>query len=932
MKIRYIILLLTFISSISFSQIPQGSWQVDPDPFLESQQITFTVSDINSGNLSGVNDIYLWTWYTKFGGGSTNPDSEWNGQWDNSNEGMKMTKNLDGSYSFSFTPKDFFSDTGIETIGVLAKAKDATGDKKSQDFIFQVGLFEVNLISPSGFTSVIESGENLEVEATSSSNSNFKLKENNNLIDEVDGVTSYSYTITNITQSLSYTLLVTDIESGSEIERAFDVFIKPDVSVENIPYSEVDDGLNFINGNVIFVLNAPGKSFVNLVGSFNNWEVDDQYLMKYDDTINRFWFVLSGVDQSAYHSYQYLVDGSIYIADPYSPIILDSYNDSYVCKTSACGFSTFPSYPKNNKHAATMFKVDDGFSWEDDSFIAPNEEDLIIYELLIRDFHEDKSFESVVGKLDYLQGLGINAIELMPVNEFDGNSSWGYNPSFHMAVDKIYGSPTKFKELVNECHKRGIAVILDVVYNHATGQNPYFRLWNTENNSYVGSPTTQNPFFQESPVSESYLNYFNDMNHESDYVRDYVRRVNNFLINEYHLDGFRFDLTKGFTNQNIAENYSSERVNYLKKIADDVWDNDEDTYIIFEHFQNEEEKVFSEYGIMSWGEENYHYNEATMGYPSDFKGVSYKIRGFSKPTLIGFMESHDKERLMYKNIIYGNSSENYDVKDFNNSLGRMKAAGSLFLTVPGPKMIWQFGELGYELSINTCEDGSIDGDCKLSPKKSAFTLGMDKDKDRIKLYNTWSRILQIRKIEKIFNTNKFNTSFSSELKHMVLEDESPGDGISKVIIISNFGTESKEISGVILPDGEWFDIFRNNSKVIVSQDNRVTLYPGQFMILADKMSAIDDDDQLLLSLEKFNDGNSISIYPNPTLGNTFFNIKDRLDPPYTIHLFNSSGQLISKVVETRYKFSINFSGLARGTYNLKVHSKGNSFTKKLIKK
>ena len=70
MKIRYIILLLSFISSISFSQIPQGSWQVNPDPFLETQQITFTVSDINSGNLSGVNDIYLWTWYTKFGGGS----------------------------------------------------------------------------------------------------------------------------------------------------------------------------------------------------------------------------------------------------------------------------------------------------------------------------------------------------------------------------------------------------------------------------------------------------------------------------------------------------------------------------------------------------------------------------------------------------------------------------------------------------------------------------------------------------------------------------------------------------------------------------------------------------------------------------------------------------------------------------------------------
>ena len=91
---------------------------------------------------------------------------------------------------------------------------------------------------------------------------------------------------------------------------------------------------------------------------------------------------------------------------------------------------------------------------------------------------------------------------------------------------------------------------------------------------------------------------------------------------------------------------------------------------------------------MSWGEENYNYNEATMGYPSDFKGINYMSRGFSNPTLVGFMESHDKERLMHKNITYGNSSGNYDVKDFNNSISRMKAAGALFLTVPGPKMIF----------------------------------------------------------------------------------------------------------------------------------------------------------------------------------------------------------------------------------------------------
>ena len=170
----------------------------------------------------------------------------------------------------------------------------------------------------------------------------------------------------------------------------------------------------------------------------------------------------------------------ISIADPYSELILDSNQDSYICLTQECGFDDLPSYPLNNKHAASVLDLERSFNWEDQNFIKPKKEELIIYELLVRDFDEGKSFSSVIERLDYIQGLGVNAIELMPVNEFDGNESWGYNPSFHMAIDKAYGSPKELKKLINECHKRGIAVILDVVYNHATGQNPYFRLWNTK--------------------------------------------------------------------------------------------------------------------------------------------------------------------------------------------------------------------------------------------------------------------------------------------------------------------------------------------------------------------------------------------------------------------------------------------------------------------
>ena len=411
-----------------------------------------------------------------------------------------------------------------------------------------------------------------------------------------------------------------------------------------------------------------------------------------------------------------------------------------------------------------------------------------------------------------------------------------------------------------------------------------------------------------------------------------MKRINKYLVEEFHIDGFRFDLTKGMTNEVIAENYSSNRINYLKSVADDIWSHTPDTYIIFEHFQNSEERVFSDYGIMSWGEENYQYNEATMGYPSDFTGVSFKSRGFSNPTLVGFMESHDKERLMYKNITYGNSTDNYDIKDFNNSLDRMKAAGALFFTIPGPKMIWQFGELGYENSINTCEDGTLNSNCKLSPKISAFKLGMDQDNERKKLYDTWSRILLLRKTEKIFRTSKFSTSFSSDIKHLLLEDDNAGDGISKVIVIGNFGTEVKEVSGLILPGGIWYNIFANNQLISVNETNKLTLSPGQFIILADNKSSIKDEENLLLSsAEKLFDSD-IKIYPNPFRYKLTLEIEKELEPPYLIYLFNSSGKLIS--FKTRYtsKINLDYSSISGGIYNMILYSRDNYFVRKLIKK
>ena len=924
---RYLLFIL--LSHTALSQVPSGQWVASPYPFSESSEITLTVSGINTGNMSGVSEVYLWTWYTKTDGSTTNPDSNWNGQWGNSNDAMKMINNNDGSFSYTFRPTELYDDTGIERIGVLAKAKDGTGDKKTQDHYIDVGIFSFDLLEPENSYSIIGSGGNQGVVAETDVNVDFTLFEGNNIINEKKSSKNFNYLIQNIVENTSYSLKAKDLASGDEITRSFDVVIKPDVSYVEVPYNNLKDGANYIdNGNVVLLFYAPGKEFVHINGSFVDWKKENSFLMNYDPKLNRFWYEIENLDIDKLYSYQYIVDGVISIADPYSEMILDSSHDSYLCLTQDCGFDNLPSYPLGNNHAASVLDMDRQFNWEDENYLKPKKEELLIYEVLVRDFDEGKSFKSLYEKLDYLEGLGVNAVELMPVNEFDGNESWGYNPSFHMAVDKAYGSPRELKKLVNECHKRGIAVILDVVYNHATGQNPYFRLWNTKPNAYDGEPTNENTFFQISPVSESYLNYFNDINHDFSYVRDYMKRINSYLINEYHIDGFRFDLTKGFTNEEIAENYISSRVDYLKMIADDIRDVDEESYIIFEHFQGFEEKIFSEYGILTWGEENYNYNEATMGYTSDFSGISYKKRGFKNPTLVGFMESHDKERLMYKNLEYGNSSGSYDIKYFDNAIDRMKAAGALFFTIPGPKMIWQFGELGYDISINKCPDGSVKEDCRLSNKESAFKLNMDKSIKRSQLYDVWSRIISLRNTEKIFHTEEFNMNLSSELKTIKLYLNDSDQEISEVVVIGNFGMKSVQITNDMLPGGNLYDIYYNNLVLDRNTLLESPLQPGQFMIIANGKTKLEDDQGLALGLER-SDNQILNVYPIPT--QNILNIEFSRRKRYELIFLDSNGRLIDTNQLDGSILEKDISNYNKGFYYVLVQSESDTSFVRIIK-
>src|SRR5690606_3319125 len=133
-------------------------------------------------------------------------------------------------------------------------------------------------------------------------------------------------------------------------------------------------------------------------------------------------------------------------ADPYSTLVLSPYDDPYIPDSS---YPDLPEYPEGQEREVTVLKTGGpGYNWQITDFEKPKKEDLVIYEVLVRDFDSDRNYQDLIDRMDYFKNLRVNAIELMPVMEFEGNESWGYNQAFHMANDKVYGTSDKLKEFI----------------------------------------------------------------------------------------------------------------------------------------------------------------------------------------------------------------------------------------------------------------------------------------------------------------------------------------------------------------------------------------------------------------------------------------------------------------------------------------------------
>ncbi|MBN8566908.1 MAG: T9SS type A sorting domain-containing protein [Flavobacteriales bacterium] len=960
---KIVILFLFVIGLTSHAQFTHVT--VSPYPFEINQQITITVnlSQPQCNTIStNTPKVYMHAGI----GTDANPWTVVKGNW-GQDDGIGQMTNTGGSFSITLTPSVYFNLTPEQITSSTKMGmvfRNATGNQELKrptacsDFFIDVGTFQVNLTAPlNNSTTIINSGGNLQVTATNTSGAaSYTLKANGNIINSNSSTSSYSFNHTNITSNQFYDLEV--VKGTTTIVRNFTVLTNPGNVNQAIP-AGLEDGINYNPSDptkATLKLNAPGKDFVYVAGSFNNWQPNGNYAMKRDPSTNIFWLELTGLTPGQIYTYQYwVVDQTpvsnspvlVKTADMYSTMVLSPFDDPWIPSST---YPNLPAYPQGQQREVTVLQTAQSpYNWSDATlnFVKPNKEKLVVYEVLIRDFDANRNYQDLINRIDYFKNLKVNAIQLMPVMEFEGNESWGYNTSFHMALDKFYGTKDKFKEFIDLCHQNGIAVILDVALNHAFGRNPGVRMWMSDpDGDGWGAPATDNPFFNTT-ARHSY-SVGEDFNHQSALTKYYTKRVIKQWIEEYKIDGFRWDLTKGFTqncsggNDSCTNAYQQDRVDVLKEYADYSWSLDPNHYVIFEHLGSEnEEKEWANHrfnegkGVMMWAEVWGPYKQLMGGYSSnsDISSIGHKSRNlFQGKRVMGYPESHDKDRIIYEGITFGVGSGSAPVNgNLNNAINRMKAIGATSILIPGPKMIWHFASLGMGDSIFTCSNGTVNtdydatpGDCKLSTKpQPQWVNNWLGDPLRNSVYNAFSKFINLKKSEPVFNGDYTISSDINNLRQRIyiFDNALPTTQLKNVVVLANFSVDTQNINPSFPYTGIWYDLMTDAQVNITNTTATISLAPGEFKVYGNRLPTLSTDNIVF--------ANEFSIVPNPTTD--VFSISV---PTSKVELYTITGQLVRKFeasFDENHTFSI--EDLTSGIYFVKaIDNQGRENTMKLIKK
>ncbi|MCL6525051.1 MAG: T9SS type A sorting domain-containing protein [Thermoflavifilum sp.] len=787
----------------------------------------------------------------------------------------------------------------------------------------------------------LHQGDTLPVKAAATGVAKLVLRYNGQLVDS-----SFSDTLSTavvLSDSGNQVITVQGNDGLQVTADSISFYIAPPTTTLPLP-AGVSEGINYEPGDtsVVLVLYAPHKHHIVVIGDFNNWQQLPAYQMHQTPDSNYFWIRINGLTPQQQYAYQYVIDDTIKVADYNAHLILDPNYDAAI---PASVYPNLKPYPtgKTSGIVSVLQTGQQPYQWHDSGFQRPDQHNRLIYELLVRDFIATHDWQTLKDTLSYLKRLGINTIELMPFTEFEGNDSWGYNPIFFFAPDKYYGPATALKQFIDACHQQGIAVIMDLVLNHAFGECPMVQMyWNKA----LQRPAADNPWFNQVPTHPFNVGY--QFNHESPATQIFTYRVMQYWLTEFHLDGFRFDLAKGFTQKRSCDStgnncslavwnaYDSSRVAIWDTIYQQMQQIQPGSYCILEMFaDNSEEKVYASKGMMLWGNLNDAFNQATMGYGSpspsgntwDFSWGIYTARGWSQPNLVTYQESHDEERLMYKNEQYGNSSGSYNIKDTTIGLKRNAMATAFWALIPGPKMMWQFGELGYDYSINTCTNGTVDpsGACRLADKPIRWDYL--NDSRRRALFQVYQRMFKLRQIPAYVSTfthGQISYQLSGAVKTMTLT----GDSLD-VVVVGNFDVVPHGASLSFPHTGKWYDYLSlQNSPDSAFQLSQSTLSlalsPGEYHVFVDRnVDEVKDTSSTKSPIWLPDTGSSMAlkVFPNPANGQQSLQINYYLPQNDYIQLriINVQGEVVTTLYNG-FQYAGNY--VIPWSFGNKIHAAG----------
>jgi len=600
-----------------------------------------------------------------------------------------------------------------------------------------------------------------------------------------------------------------------------------------------------------------------------------------------YWLTVHGLDPDKEYAYQYYVSDNapVRIGDPYCEKILDPDNDRYISSTIYPNLRDYPAGLASG--VLSCFQINEPvYQWQTTNFTPPAQSNLQIYEMLLRDFTAEGSVQAAIQKLDYLKDLGINAVELMPIMEFDGNNSWGYNPNFFFAPDKAYGTKQDYQQFVDECHKRGIAVILDIVLNHTWGLSPYCMVyWDATNNR----PLATNPYynaFAPHPYSVG-----NDLNHSYPTVKAWLSRALQFWLTEYKVDGFRFDLSKGYT-QTVsqggqdpktgasapssapqAETLDQSRINNIEVYVDAMKAVNPNAYPIMEHFcSDSEENTLAAYkGTMLWRNMNNAFCQAAMGYSdqSDFSGLVSTGGSLALPTnRVAYAESHDEYRMGYKTITWGLSP----VQNTSNEMQQLAACGAFVFLNPGPRMMWEFGELGADYNSKTSNGGNL-----MDPVPALWdNLNVP---ERKQLHDVYAKVLNFRQQHSDLFINPVSWNWQvaqtdwNNGRRVYLQNND-----ITAVILGNFTTTSITSYPSFGKTGTWYELLSGNTLTVTDPSSNMTLplAPFEVRIYTDKAVNTGIPDVT---------NSSVTVHPNPVIDKLYISGGDAK----TIEVISATG-------------------------------------------